>query len=513
MASKYVDISAIIQVIGNVYNHPELLDEQEKYIISENDFENEFHKVVFGSIYKLHMLGAQRITVQNINDFLSTRPVYETLYNNNKGEEWLQRASNHADYNSFDYYYNRVKKMSLLRELDNNGIAVSDLYDPDIVLDVKKRELQEEWLDTHSLTDIANIIDDKIETIKRNYVDCEYGEAVQAGDSIDELINSLIKNPEVGLPLYGPLINTVFRGARLKKFYLKSAPSGLGKSRTLLADAATIACNEIYDLDLGTWIKTNEGQPTLLINTELELSEVQTMLLAFLSGVNEEHILNGYYEGDEFSRVSKAAKIIKESPLYIEVIPDFSLKDIENTIKRNIKEHGIQYVFYDYIHSSMKILEEISSRSGGVRLREDNILFMLAIRLKDICNQYGIFLESATQLNGNYVDSDTYDQNLLRGAKSIADKIDAGSITLPVTNADRDGLVAIINRNGFDQPTIKISVYKNRRGKYKSIFLWCKADLGICRVEPMFATDYNYNLIQLNDTKIILDNKDENSAF
>lgn len=87
MASKYVDISAIIQVIGNVYNHPELLDEQEKYIISENDFENEFHKVVFGSIYKLHMLGAQRITVQNINDFLSTRPVYKTLYNNNKGEE------------------------------------------------------------------------------------------------------------------------------------------------------------------------------------------------------------------------------------------------------------------------------------------------------------------------------------------------------------------------------------------------------------------------------------------
>ena len=82
--------------------------------------------------------------------------------------------------------------MSLLRELDNNGIAVSDLYDPDIVLDVKKRELQEEWLDTHSLTDIANIIDDKIETIKRNYVDCEYGEAVQAGDSIDEFINSLI---------------------------------------------------------------------------------------------------------------------------------------------------------------------------------------------------------------------------------------------------------------------------------------------------------------------------------
>ena len=46
---------------------------------------------------------------------------------------------------------------------------------------------------------------------------------------------------------------------------------------------------------------------------------------------------------------------------------------------------------------------------------------MLSTRLKDICNQYGVFIMSATQLNGDYKDSDTPDQNLLRGAKSIAD--------------------------------------------------------------------------------------------
>jgi len=48
----------------------------------------------------------------------------------------------------------------------------------------------------------------------------------------------------------------------------------------------------------------------------------------------------------------------------------------------------------------MKILEEITKRSGGVRLREDNILFMISIRLKDLCNEYGIFIMTATQLNG-----------------------------------------------------------------------------------------------------------------
>ena len=48
----------------------------------------------------------------------------------------------------------------------------------------------------------------------------------------------------------------------------------------------------------------------------------------------------------------------------------------------------------------MKILEEITKRRGGVRHREDNILFMISIRLKDLCNQYGIFIMTATQLNG-----------------------------------------------------------------------------------------------------------------
>lgn len=69
----------------------------------------------------------------------------------------------------------------------------------------------------------------------------------------------------------------------------------------------------------------------------------------------------------------------------------------------------------------MKILEEISRRSGGVKLREDNVLFMLSVKLKDMCNKYSVFIETGTQLNGQYVESETPDQNLLRGAKSIAD--------------------------------------------------------------------------------------------
>ena len=50
--------------------------------------------------------------------------------------------------------------------------------------------------------------------------------------------------------------------------------------------------------------------------------------------------------------------------------------------------------------TTMKILEEITSRSRGVNLREDNILFMISNKLKDIANDLGIFILSSTQLNG-----------------------------------------------------------------------------------------------------------------
>ena len=158
----------------------------------------------------------------------------------------------------------------------------------------------------------------------------------------------------------------------------------------------------------------------------------------------------------------------------------------------------------------MKILEEITRRSGGVKLREDNILFMLSTRLKDICNQYGVFIMSATQLNGDYQTSETPDQNLLRGAKAIADKIDFGSILLSVKDDDLVKLEKVLATNVFERPTIKMSIYKNRRGRYKSMYLWCKADLGCCRIKPMFCTTYDYEMMPIDDIRISLD---EESAF
>ena len=44
MASKYVDTTSIIQVIGSVFQNPQILDMTDRYTIVDEDFPDIFHK-------------------------------------------------------------------------------------------------------------------------------------------------------------------------------------------------------------------------------------------------------------------------------------------------------------------------------------------------------------------------------------------------------------------------------------------------------------------------------------
>ena len=69
------------------------------------------------------------------------------------------------------------------------------------------------------------------------------------------------------------------------------------------------------------------------------------MVLAFLSGVNEDHILYGDYTEGEWERVVHAAEVVYQGKIKFEAMPDFSLGDIETKIKIGIREYNCYYVF------------------------------------------------------------------------------------------------------------------------------------------------------------------------
>ena len=90
MNSKYYDVPACMQVIGDVFINPSLLDLEEKYKFHEEDFAQEFHRILFGSIYNLHQLGAKQISIEDIEKYLEQRPKKYAVYKVNKGSEYLE---------------------------------------------------------------------------------------------------------------------------------------------------------------------------------------------------------------------------------------------------------------------------------------------------------------------------------------------------------------------------------------------------------------------------------------
>lgn len=508
--SRYIEITNLVQVIGCLYKKPSLIDQNDKYKFYEEDFYDDFHKIIFGSIYNIWLLGAKEITLPIIEDYLQQRPKALAIFKANKGEEFILKSAETANLSTFNYYYNRMKKMSLFRAYEAMGMDLSWIYDPDNILDTKKKQEQEDWLDSSSLADIYNKINDRIDEVKEKYVDELRDGGSQIGAGIDELVDSFAEVPAVGYPLYDTYTTTVARGARLGKFFLRSAATNVGKTRAMIGDACYIGCSQIYDNSSNKWVTTGACQSTLFIATEQDLDEIQISALAFVSGVEEDHITMHEYYAGEWERIEKAKMLLKQSKIQFKCMPDFTMEDIEILIKKHIRENQIQYIFYDYIHSSAKILAEVGGKAGIRNLREDNILFLMSSKLKDIAIQYDVFILSSTQLNASYQDSDTPDQNLLRGSKAIADRIDLGTIMLEVRKEDREKIQSFCNKNGLPVPNVKMSVYKNRANKWKGIYLWMHAETGLCRYRTLFCTDWAFNVVEIPLLKIKVE---EESSF
>lgn len=399
MSNRLYDSTAAMQVIGCAIKNPNLLDSDGIYFFNQEDFVTDLHRVIFSSIFNLRQMGTQTISIKVIEDYLNNGHLESYgIYKASNGAQWLEQVIQNADLPNFDYNYNRLKKYTLLREYDKIGINCNWLYDPDNILDPTKKEQQEEYFDSLSLEEISNLVNNKVLDVKDCYVDNISNSYSQIGEGIDELFDSLFTTPDIGAPFQDKIFNTVTRGARLGKYYLRSAPTGVGKSRMMLADMLYIAANKIYDTYSNSWKDNGESWPSLFISTELELEEIQMMCVAFLSGISEQKIRTGEIKKDN-ERIKTAIEILKQSPLYIEILPDFNVKDVENTIKRNIRINKVQYVAFDYINSSLGLLSEMSQKTRGVNMREDNILFLLSTRLKELAVEFNIFIESGTQTN------------------------------------------------------------------------------------------------------------------
>lgn len=484
------DPHAAQYILGCIMHQPTLLYNEDKYILNVDDFNNKIYNIIFGAIYNLSFNGAEKITPPNIDLYLSSYPTQHQTYNELNGNDLVQlfyEMTEDFDMSQFNLYYDRVKKFSTLRELKNKGFNIDEFYNPSFL----NTEEEEQKFNNLTINDILNKIRNKIQLVENHNITKQESTGQYAAKNIRNLLSELKQNPEVGIPMEGRLINYTTRGCRKGKMYLYSAPSGGGKTRTMVGNACSIAFPHIEN---GKIYQPALLQPVLFIATEMQADEIQTLILAWISGVDEEKILLNNLTEDEEYLINIAANIMEkyEKNFIIESIPNPSVQSLKSLITNYILHDDIEYIFYDYIFTSVGLVDEFKS----INLREDVVLMMLSNTLKEIAANYNVFVMTGTQLNGDWEKKTIRNANMIRGSKAVADKIDVGMIGVRVPQDELAPVETYCNELHLPMPNIVIDVYKNRRGKMCDIKIFRRFHYGTCRTQDIVATtNSNYQVI------------------
>ena len=499
---------AIIQVLGALIKNP-LLFADNNYSFSLKDFPEQFHQIVFGALEHLASQGMEKIDYIDVDQFLKQYPIQYKVFCDNNGIAYIQNCLKLFDEKKFDYYYKTLKKHSLINTLQSEGIDTKDIYDPNI-LDPKQVIKMQEQFDALSVDDI--LLKEELKILNAKEIFGSNSDRIEnsIGDGLDDYIESLKETPVMGLPLMSPKLTTIYRGARRGCVYMMSSGPGFGKTRVMVGEACHLSIPEYYDTEKNEWVYTGLNEKVLLIETELELKEVQTMVVANVSGVQESHILDGRYTQDEEERIAKAKELIKNSNFKLVAITNYNTEDLLSVIKKYHQIYQCDYIFYDYLSENIKIMAETSSKTKTA-LRTDQILLAMITALKDTAKLLDIFIFTATQTSGDIKGAKELDASYLRSAKSLADKVDCASFLMPVREADQDALNTFCSK-GFELvPNFVLSIYKVRRGSYQNIKLYIYFDRGICRFFDGFVVDSKGVFLPVADTniEIILDSTTE----
>lgn len=479
-----VDKNVIIQVIGSLMKRPAYLSQSDRYRLSPNDFETKFYRIVFRAIENLYKQGAKRISPFDVDTYFQTFQNAHLLFEQSNGIEFLQDCEYLADENNFDVYYRKLKKFNLLETLKGDGIETKRFYEEDLT-NPNAADINEKFEEL----EISDIIDDvkkRILKAERDFSQNEATETRSAFEGMENVLEDAREGNDIGLPLQGQIYNEIVAGARLGTFYLRSAASSVGKSRQSVGDACYLAFPFRYEPTRGEWVQTGNSQKVLYIATEQDFNEIQRMILAYLTGMEESRLRYGNFSDAEEEVLRQAISVLEKykDNLFLVRMPNPTIALIQTIVRENCLTKDIKYVFYDYIFIGPALLGEFK----GFSLRNDELLLMVATALKDLAVELGVFIASSTQLNAKGDDNENIrNEASLAGGRATINKADVGVICARPT---KDELEILGKELGLvELPNLVTDVYKVRSGRYTQCRVWSYINLGTLRKEDLFITD------------------------
>ena len=153
-------------VLGSLLNNTEILSNSQ-FPLRKQDFKFKTHYILFQVICELAKNGVKKITPKEILIYLAPFKTEVNLIKQEIGEDligYLEKLKELDNNNAFEYYYNELRKRSLLSEMQANGQDISEFYNDQGDLEVEAQKLA-----SLSLDSILTIIRERTEKLEQTF--------------------------------------------------------------------------------------------------------------------------------------------------------------------------------------------------------------------------------------------------------------------------------------------------------------------------------------------------------
>lgn len=514
MSEQLYSINASNFLLSSLLNNTSLLYNS-AYPLSKEDFKpNLSHKIIYITICQLADRGCNEIDPKEFITYLENG--YTEQLNSLKEDISDGNIINYIDTlkqldntKSYEYWYNEVRKRSLLRRYRDSGFDITEFWNED-----KSEEKNTAKLNKFTLKDITSHFDVFQTKLKQEFIVEENVRRIRAGENYEEIKEAFKNTPYFGACMVGAYQTTLFRGWVKGHLIVNSAPSGHGKSIRAVGELCNVCALSLWDDKVNDFVPNpNYKGSGLYINTEMDLElELTPCFLAYISNVPRHKIMDGRYDDkEEEKRVDTAIQILRDSNIFLVDDPNFTLRSTEDNIKYYKEQYDIQYMVFDYVQDNGCVGKEMHQTHDVIA--RDTIILNIASNLKNWARQYDIGIYTMTQLNGQEKTVEIIDEQCLAGGRAIKNKLDAGCISLYPRKKEQKFTEGLLlhwlseNKQGdFGEdfkPNIILHNYKVRFSKYGvGIKIYQYLDKSTGRCIDMYCTDLYDNPINVDKTMI-----------
>lgn len=301
MSEQLYSINATNFLLSSLLNNTDLLYNS-AYPLSKDDFKpNLAHRIIYISITQLADKGCLSIGSKELVTYLEGG--YEEQLNALKEDisdgniigyiDTLKELDNDK---SYEYWYNEVRKRSLLRKYRDKGFDITCFWDED-----KSEEKNIVKLNSVSIKDIVQYFDEIQTELRHDFIVEANIQRVQAGVGFKQVKEDFKNTPFFGACMVSPHQTTLYRGWVKGHLLLNSAGSGMGKAQPVDTIIPTPNGNKrLGDIKIGDYVFDRYGKPTKVLGTYPQ-GIIDNYKVTLKDGrttyCNSEHLWNIFIDG------------------------------------------------------------------------------------------------------------------------------------------------------------------------------------------------------------------------